>query len=159
MNPTPSSLKARALRALARREHSRAELERKLAPHATEPGELARVLDELTAKGFVSEPRVMASVLHRRAPRLGAARIRQELQAKGLAPELVREALAELQPSELARATEVWRKRFGTAPQDATERARQQRFLLARGFAAEVVQRVLAAAGARPGPQEMEGAD
>ena len=67
--PEPS-LKARALRLLARREYSRAELERKLAVHASEPGALAQALDELSALGFINEERVAASLLHRRAPRL-----------------------------------------------------------------------------------------
>ena len=139
----PLSLKGRALRLLGTREHSRAELERKLAPHEEEPGQLRRVLDELQAKGFIDERRVVDSVLHRRAPRLGAARIRQELQAKGLAPEAVAEAVAGLQSTELQRAREVWLRRFGAAPKDAAQRARQARFLAARGFGGEVVRRVL----------------
>ena len=69
------SLKGRALRYLSAREHSRAELERKLASHEEEPGQLARVLDELLAKGFISEQRVAESVVNRRAPRMGSLRI------------------------------------------------------------------------------------
>ncbi len=72
------SLKGRALRYLAAREHSRAELERKLASHAESPEQLAQVLDELQAKDFISEARVVESVINRRAQRFGAARIRQE---------------------------------------------------------------------------------
>lgn len=137
------SLKGRALRLLSGREHSRAELQRKLAQHETEPGELARALDELEAKGFINEQRVLESVLHRRAARLGAARLRQELQAKGLDPQAVAEAVASLQDTEEARAREVWRKKFGTPPMDANDRAKQMRFLLARGFGSDVVWRVV----------------
>lgn len=137
------SLKGRALRLLAGREHSRAELQRKLAQHETEPGELARALDELQAKGFINEQRVVESVLHRRAPRLGAARVKQELQAKGLDAQAVAEAVSRLQATEEARAREVWRKRFGQAAGDANERARQMRFLLSRGFSAPVVRNVV----------------
>ncbi|TAM38427.1 MAG: recombination regulator RecX [Burkholderiaceae bacterium] len=137
------SLKGRALRLLSQREHSRAELERKLARFEEESGTLAQALDELTAKGFISETRVVESVLHRRAARLGAARIRQELQAKGLAPALVQDAVAMLQATELERAREVWRKKFGTPAVDAAGRAKQARFLLARGFSGAVVARVL----------------
>ena len=137
------SLKGRALRLLAGREHSRAELQRKLAPHETEPGELARALDELQAKGFINEQRVMESVLHRRAPRLGAARVKQELQAKGLDAQAVADAMARLQETEEARAREVWRKKFGQAAVDASERARQTRFLLTRGFSAQAVRSVI----------------
>jgi len=137
------SLKGRALRLLSQREHSRSELERKLARYEEEPGTLARALDELAAKDFISEARVVQSVLHQRASRHGAARVRQELLHKGIAPEAVAEAVASLSGSELDRALEVWRQRFGTPPHDAAERAKQMRFLLARGFAGAVVAKVL----------------
>lgn len=137
------SLKGRALRLLSGREHSRAELQRKLAQHETEPGELERALDDLEAKGFINEQRVVESVLHRRAGRLGAARVRQELQAKGLNPQAVAEAVAGLQDTEEARAREVWRKKFGEPPADIAARGKQMRFLLTRGFAAETIRRVV----------------
>lgn len=143
MPPVQLSLKGRALRLLGGREHSRAELERKLAKHEEEDGQLARVLDELQAKDFISEQRVVESVLHRRAARLGTARIRQELQAKGLGGELVQQAMQQLRSTELARARDVWRRRFDALPQDAAERGKQARFLAARGFAGDVIQRVL----------------
>ncbi|MBA2962898.1 MULTISPECIES: recombination regulator RecX [Ramlibacter] len=137
------SLKGRALRLLGGREHSRAELERKLGPHEQEAGQLARVLDELQAKGFIDEQRVVESVLHRRAARLGAGRIRQELQAKGLPGELVGQAVQALKATEVARARAVWRRKFDAPPRDAAERGKQARFLAARGFAGDVIQRVL----------------
>jgi regulatory protein len=139
------SLKGRALRLLAGREHSRPELERKLAAHAEEPGQLQRVLDELEQRGFIDEQRVVDSLVHRRAARLGAGRIRQELQARGVQPEKVAAAVQQLRATELERAREVWRKKFGGAPPaDAAQRARQSRFLAARGFGGEAIQRVLA---------------
>jgi regulatory protein len=137
------SLKGRALRLLSQREHSRAELERKLAPHEEEPGELAKALNELQARDFINDGRAIESVIHRRSGKLGAARVKQELAAKGLSGEAVAEALAQLKDSELQRAKEVWRKKFGTPPQDAQERSKQIRFLITRGFAAEVVRRVV----------------
>ena len=145
MSPAPTlSLKGRALRLLSQREHSRLELERKLAEHAPSPDELARALDELEARGFISQARVIESVLHRRSPRFGAARIRQELAGKGLDAEAVSQALAGLKASEAERAREVWARKFGGEPTtDPKERARQARFLLTRGFAAEVVRRVV----------------
>lgn len=148
--PAPS-LKARALRLLALREHSRAELERKLRPHADPPEALAPVLDELQAKGFINEARVADSLVHRKAERFGAARVRAELQAKGLSTELVDGAVQQLRASEAERAQAVWARKFGAPPRDPAERARQMRFLAARGFAAEVVRRVVPAFGADPG--------
>jgi regulatory protein len=138
------SLKGRALKLLAAREHSRQELERKLAQHEAQPGQLKAALDELQARGFIDEQRVVDSVLHRRAGRLGAQRIRQELQAKGLDSERVAAAVASLRGTEAQRAREVWRRKFGVQPADAAQRAKQARFLLARGFSGEVVRRVLA---------------
>ena len=137
------SLKGRALRLLAGREHSRAELEKKLAAHEETPGELQRALDELQAKGFISEQRVVESVLHRRAARLGTARLKQELQAKGIGAEAVAEAVESLRGTELERAREVWRRKFGEPAVDAVGRAKQMRFLAARGFGAEAIRRVV----------------
>jgi regulatory protein len=131
------------LRLLGQREHTRLELERKLARYEEEPGTLAQALDELQAKGYLDEQRAAESLVHRRAGRLGAARLRQEMQDRGLARELIEQALAGLKDSELTRAREVWRRRFETLPVDAQERARQTRFLLTRGFSAEVVRRVM----------------
>ena len=140
------SLKGRALRLLSGREHSRAELERKLGSFEEAPGELVRVLDELQAKGFISEARVIESVVHRRAAKLGTARIKQELQGKGLDPEAVTEALAGLRATEHARALEVWRKKFGEPPIDAQASAKQMRFLASRGFGGDVIRRIVAGA-------------
>lgn len=138
------SLKGRALRLLSGREHSRAELMQKLQRFEEEPGSLVQALDELQAKGFINEQRVIESVLYRRAAKLGTARIKQELQGKGLEPQAVSAALAGLQASEHERALAVWQKKFGTAAVDGADAARQMRFLAARGFNAEVIRRVVA---------------
>ena len=140
------SLKGRALRLLSGREYSRLELERKLESFEEEPGTLAQTLDELQAKGFISEQRVIDSIVHRRAAKLGMARIKQELQGKGLDPEAVAAALTGLQTSERERAQEVWRKKFGAPPLDAQSAAKQMRFLASRGFSADVIRRVVAGA-------------
>lgn len=137
------SLKGRALRLLSGREHSRAELERKLQRFEEAPGSLALALDDLQAKGFISEQRVVESVVYRRAAKLGASRIKMELQAKGLSPDAVADAVTRLRASELERAREVWRKKFGHPPEDATERARQMRFLASRGFGGDTIHRLV----------------
>ena len=143
MSLPPPSLKGRALRLLSLREHSRTELERKLGRFEEEEGTLTKALDELQAKGFISEARVIESVLHRRSAKLGAARIKQELQGKGLDPQAVRDAVAGLQETERVRAQEVWRRKFGAAPTDAKETLRQMRFLATRGFTTDVIRRVV----------------
>ena len=131
---------------LSLREHSRKELERKLAAYEETPGELAQALDFLQAKGFIDEQRVVESVVNRRAAKLGASRVRQELLAKGLPTEAVALAVDQLRSTELERGREVWRKKFGAPPADASERAKQVRFLLTRGFGAEVVRRLVSGA-------------
>ncbi|MFB0899582.1 MAG: recombination regulator RecX [Polaromonas sp.] len=137
------SLKGRALRLLSGREHSRVELERKLAAHEEEPGQLANVLDELQGKDFISESRVVESVLNRRASRFGAARIRHELQGKGLQAEAVTAAVQSLKGSEIERAHGVWQKKFGVPATDAAGRGKQMRFLAARGFGSDAIRRVV----------------
>jgi regulatory protein len=137
------SLKGRALRLLSSREHSRLELERKLQQYEVATGELAAALDDLQTKGFISEQRVLESVVNRRAAKLGAARIKQELQAKGLTPDAIAQAVSDLRTSEFARAREVWLRKFADQPQDAKERARQMRFLVSRGFAGDTIRRVV----------------
>jgi regulatory protein len=145
---TPS-IKGRALRYLAQREHSRDELERKLARHAQDTPEasaaeqIARALDELAAAGLQSEARVAQAVLRVQGARFGTHKLRHTLQAKGLAPALIAETLALGQGSELERAAAVWRRKFGTVAADAAERARQQRFLAGRGFSGDVIRRVV----------------
>lgn len=140
------SLKGRALRYLAAREHSRAELERKLSAHEETPGQLALVLDELQAKDFINEARVVESVINRRAGRLGASRIKYELLNKGLCAEAVAEAVNSLKSSELERAQGVWRKKFAGPAPDAAGRMKQMRFLASRGFGGDVIHRVVSQA-------------
>ncbi|MDT3679558.1 MAG: recombination regulator RecX [Burkholderiaceae bacterium] len=137
------TLKARALRALARREHSRAELERKLAPHAESPEQLHALLDRLMETGLLSNERFAQSVVHRRASTRGVAVVRHELRAHGLSDEAVAEHVATLQHTEFERARALWLRRFGSAPRSLAERAKQMRFMLARGFSADVVGRIV----------------
>jgi regulatory protein len=137
------SLKSRALRLLSQREHSRLELERKLRSHETREGELAEALDALAARGFISDERVADSVLHRRAAKLGARRVKAELQAKGLDEAVVREAVETLRATEVERAREVWRRKFGQPPADAAERAKQMRFLAGRGFSGAAIRQAI----------------
>lgn len=185
------SLKARAIQWLARREHSRLELRRKLLPWAAagaqESAGTARagqpadgedaaassgagpisalapvvergsgrraavapevaaqveaLLDWLEAHGYLSDARFVESRIRVRASRLGTARIRQELSRLGA--ELPAQALHDLKHSEASRAADLWQRKFGEPAADAAGRARQMRFLAARGFDAEVVRRVV----------------
>lgn len=145
----PRTLRARALSHLARREHSRAELERRLAPYAEAgPGgsaaeQIRTLLDALAADGLLNDTRAAESALMRAEDRFGERRLRQTLQAKGLAPALVAETLARAREGEFERAQAVWQRRFGAPPVTPAERARQSRFLAGRGFGGDIIHRVL----------------
>lgn len=137
------SLRARALRHLARREYTRHELTLKLAPHAESEAEIAEVLDDFTQRGWLSEQRAAEQMVHARRSRYGMARIRRDLEAKGVAAEVVSTTVAALKDGELEAARAVWRRKFKTLPAGAAERAKQARFLLGRGFSSEVITKLL----------------
>jgi regulatory protein len=139
----PSSLRARALRHLARREYTRHELTLKLAPHAESAEEIARVLDDFTQRGWLSEQRAAEQMVHARRSRYGITRIRRDLEAKGVAAEVVSTTVAALKDGELEAARDVWRRKFKALPAGAAERAKQARFLLGRGFSSEVITKLL----------------
>lgn len=138
-----ASLRARAIAALARREHSRKELERKLAPLAESAEQLKGVLDALQRERLQSDLRFAESVARVRGTRFGAARIRMELQQKGVAEEDMAGVIDELRATQADHLRLAWEKKFGSPPADINEAARQQRFLLQRGFPAELVSRFL----------------
>ena len=143
-----SSLRARALQLLARREHARAELARKLAPHAESAEELEVLLDDLSACRLLSDERYVEMRMNARGERFGNARLAHELRSQGVAEDLVVVALA-AGKDELTRACQVWQRKFGNTAgrnnekSSATERARQMRFLMSRGFSGETIRRVL----------------
>lgn len=145
------SLRARALQYLARREYSRAELRSKLLPHVPAdedfdplpPVSLDALLDDLTVRGWLSDARAATQLLHARRSRFGIQRIAHELRQKGISENLIEDALPQLKETELAAARDVWQKKFGNAPQDAKEKAKQVRFLQSRGFGFDVIFQVL----------------
>ena len=157
VKPATLSLRGRALRLLSQREHSRAELSAKLRPHCDAPDELEALLTDLESSGWLDDKRASDSLVHRKAARFGVARIKQDLQAKGMSPDLIAAALDGLRDSEAPRAQAVWKKKFGTPAQTPTERAKQMRFLLTRGFNAGVASRVVS--GRAAGDAENESGD
>ena len=138
----PDALRVRALQLLARREHGRAELARKLAPHAASAEDVDRLLDDLTRGGQLSDARYAELRVQLRGRRYGNARLAQELRQAGVADETLTAALA-AGADETGRCQAVWQKKFGVLPASPGERARQQRFLQSRGFALDAIRRVL----------------
>lgn len=136
------TLRERALGILARREHSRAELARKLAAHA-EDEDLDALLDDLERENLLSNARFADMLRHARAGRHGSVRLKADLRDKGVPAEVIEAAVSEARGNDLEAARAVWMKKFGAPPRDATERARQIRFLAGRGFPAEVARKVV----------------
>lgn len=140
------SLKARALRYLSSREYSRLELARKLTPYAQDDDETENLLNWLQESGFLSQARFSESLIHRRAGRYGNNRIMSELQIHGIDGTTLHRARQELLISEAARARDVLRRKFPTAPLEPETRAKCIRFLQQRGFSQDAVRTAMKSA-------------
>ncbi|OHX14423.1 recombination regulator RecX [Chromobacterium sphagni] len=145
MAASEKSLKARAVELLARREYSRRELVRRLAPFADSEDELNAVLDELAGSDWQSDQRFAQQFASSRGGKFGSRRLQQEMRQRGVADDTIREALSG--QDDLASARAQWQKKFGRLPADAAEKAKQYRFLAQRGFPGEVIRQVLAGGG------------
>lgn len=141
------TLRERAVRLLAGREHSRFDLGRKLAAYAASPEELEALLDELVRSRLLSDDRYAEARAHSLSRRYGSRRVAHDLKQRGVADEALERVVAEVRHTDLERAREVWHKRFGEAPRNAQERAKQMRFLQNRGFAIDVIRSVVHSAG------------
>ena len=145
--PKPS-LKATAVRMLARREYGRAELGARLVAKGASRVEADDVLDELERQGYLSDARFANAVVAQKAGQYGKRAIVHALKEKRVEPSAAEDALRALEGAdELADATALWQRRFGAPPRDEREKARQLRFLLARGYSTSVAFKVLRAAG------------
>jgi regulatory protein len=133
------SLKARALRYLSLREHSRVELARKLSRYAEEGDDVEALLNFLEKNNWLSEERFSESLVHRKSARYGNSRILAELQQHGIQGEALQEVKTGLNDTEQARACEVWQRKFGKVALDAAERSKQMRFLMQRGFSQRAI--------------------
>ena len=136
----PAELKARALRLLARREHSRAELARKLAPHAESPQAIEEVLDLLLSKKQQSDERFASERARILSRKFGAAKIRQDLKSKGVADDIVERISSE---GELERARSILERKYRQPATTREELAKRMRFLQGRGFSYDVIRGLL----------------
>jgi regulatory protein len=139
------ALRARALAMLARREHTRAEMARKLSPHCESPQEIEQLLDTLAARGWLSEARFAEARANTLSRKFGSRKIEYDLKSRGVSAEVVERTVGEARAQELKNCRAAWERKFGALPQDAAERGRQMRFLAGRGFSAEAVRQVLKA--------------
>ena len=132
---------ARAVDLLSRREYSRRELIDKLRPHAESAEELEQVLSQLAERTWQSDQRFAEQFTRSKADKYGSRRLRMHLREKGVSDELIDQALAEQDDLAVARA--VWQRKFGTPPLTPQDKARQFRFLAARGFPQEIIRKIL----------------
>lgn len=143
--PEPGELRERALGLLARREHSRFELARKLERAGFEEADIGPLLDEFEQKNWLSDRRFAESWVADHRAKAGSVKLAFELRQRGVAEDVIAAVLGEQRESELERAHEVWRKKFGVPPADAADKARQMRFLQSRGFVPDVIRRIVGA--------------
>jgi regulatory protein len=137
------SLRARALRLLARREHSREELRRKLAVHAEEGEDITVLLDDLAAKGWLSDARFAEHAARAKARRFGPLKVAHFLKGRGIADEIISAGVAAAGIDGTASIEAIWRSRFRELPGDEREKGRQVRFLQGRGFPLDEIFRFL----------------
>jgi regulatory protein len=135
-----AALKARALRYLARREHSRAELQRKLLPFAASQQLLDVLLSELEGRKLLSNHRFAEMRAHILSRKYGAAKIRQDLKAHGVAEAVIQGVSAE---GDLEKARAILARKYRAVATRRDEKAKRARFLQSRGFSYEIIRKVL----------------
>jgi regulatory protein len=138
-----SDLREHALRLLARREHTRAELARKLEGAGFVIGDIQLLLDEFASKNWLSDRRFAESYVADHRARAGSVKLAYDLRQRGVPDSVIEAVMGDHRDSELERAREVWQKKFGIPPADAAEKAKQIRFMQSRGFTPEVIRRAI----------------
>jgi regulatory protein len=144
----PASIRSTAIRLLARREYARAELAMRLRQRGADPDEVEQTLDELERLGYLSDARSAEALVRQRAGHLGSRAIAANLRERGIGADDANDALQSLaERDELADAQALWSRRFGRPPTDDRDKARQLRFIVARGYSLSIAFKVLKAAG------------
>jgi regulatory protein len=143
------SLRSRAIGLLARREYARGELEQRLIARGAERAEVRTLVEALLSEGLLSDARYARALVARRAGSSSRRRIADELKAAGVAAEHIEAALAEGELDDEAALSALWQRRFGRVPADERDKARQVRFLQARGFALSAILKLLRTRGER----------
>ena len=130
---------------LARREHSRRELERKLSQGCDDSGLVDELLTKLAEQGLQSDARFAENFVHHRYHKgQGPAKIRQELSQRGVTPDIIELCLRNDSFDWYQNCSDVRRKRFGEElPNVLKDKAKQSRFLYSRGFDSEMIQYAL----------------
>ena len=150
----PATARTLALRLLARRDYSRLELAKRLRMRGIAAGEIEPLLDDFERLGYLSDARYAHALVSQRAGRLGVRAIARDLHDKGIEADAARDALATLEPrDELRDAIALWSRRFGTAPADERDKARQVRFLISRGYSVSIALQAIRGDGKEAEPE------
>ena len=145
-SPPEKSLRQRALEYLGKREYSYAELGQKLKVYLAEDEDfevITAILEDFKTRGWLSDARFTEQIVHARQAKFGVAKIANELREKGVADDLVRDAIEKVKENELENAKDIWRKKFKASPASREEWAKQARFLQSRGFGFDTIKQVL----------------
>jgi len=136
-------LRQRALEYLGKREYSYHELGQKLKTYAEETDDIPALLEDFKTRGWLSDKRFTDQLVHARQVKFGSGKVANELRQKGVADDLISDAIISLKENELSNATEVWRKKFKVPASNRDEWAKQARFLQSRGFGFDIIKKVL----------------
>ena len=136
-------MRQRALEYLGKREYSYVELGQKLKTYAEESDDIPALLEDFKTRGWLSDKRFTDQLVHARQTKFGSAKVAHELRQKGVADDLIANAVADVKANELQNATEVWRRKFKAPPSNRDEWAKQARFLQSRGFGFDIIKKVL----------------
>jgi regulatory protein len=128
---------------LAKREYSYAELGQKLKAFAEETDDIPAILDDFKQRGWLSDARFTEQIVHARKAKFGSAKVANELREKGVADNLIADAVKKLKETELENALAIWRRKYKASPQNREEWAKQARFLQSRGFGFDLIKKVL----------------
>jgi regulatory protein len=142
-NVQEKSLRQRALEYLGKREYSTTELAQKLKAYADETDDIPALIADFKSRGWLSDARFAEQLVNARKTKFGSAKVANELREKGVADDLIAEAVTEIKENELENATEVWRKKFKQPASNRNEWAKQARFLQSRGFGFDTIKKVL----------------
>lgn len=142
-------MRQRALDYLGKREYSYVELAQKLRPFVEESEidtadeQIKAILDDFVKRGWLSDARFTEQVVNARKSKFGCAKLANELREKGVADDLIANAIENLKETELENALAIWRKKFKASPHSREEWAKQARFLQSRGFGFDLIKKVL----------------
>lgn len=144
--PKNGKLVSAALRLLARRDFTIAVFTERLLKVGFEAEEIAEVAGWCKSLGWLNEERFVEQTVNRLSKRYGASRIGRMLVVAGVPQSVAHAAMPEVKADEFEPAYQLWQRKFREYPADQSAKAKQSRFLQAKGFSFDTIKRVFNAA-------------